>query len=209
MDELASLSLREFLERAASGEPVPGGGSVAALAGALGAAMAAMAANFTVGKPKFAAHDGLMRRTLAELAPCLDSLREGVDADARAFSELSLARRPPGDGEAAAAARREAVRAALLAALRAPARTLAACRRTAELLPDLAGAANPNLLSDVEVAAIMIPAAARAALVNVLANSRRLDGAEARQAEAGAGENLARTEKLAAEALAIVNRRRS
>ncbi|MDR3077424.1 MAG: cyclodeaminase/cyclohydrolase family protein, partial [Planctomycetota bacterium] len=86
MNDLTALTLREFLDQAASDAPAPGGGGVAALAGALGTAMAAMAANFTVGKPKFAQHDGLMRRALAEMASLGESLRQAVNADAEAFS---------------------------------------------------------------------------------------------------------------------------
>ncbi|MDR2391526.1 MAG: cyclodeaminase/cyclohydrolase family protein [Planctomycetota bacterium] len=207
-DDLSRLSVREFVKLAASGEPVPGGGAVASLAGALGTAMAAMAANFTVGKPQFAGHEDLMRRSLSELGPIIESLTLGVDADARAFSGLSRAYRFPRDSEEAKRKRREAIQAALLAAARAPERALADCLRAASLLSGLAEAANPSLLSDVEVAAIMLAAAAKAARVNILANTRNLAGDAARQAETEAEKATLAVERLANEALSVIGKRR-
>jgi formiminotetrahydrofolate cyclodeaminase len=93
--------------------------------------------------------------------------------------------------------------------MRVPARVLSDCRRAAELLPPLAAAANPNLLSDVEVAAIMLAAAARAARVNVLANSRRLEDESARLAEETAREDLAAVEREAGQAIEIAEARQA
>ncbi len=202
-----TLTVGEFLDQAASDAPVPGGGGIAALAGALGAAMAAMAANFTVGRPKFARHEEAMRLTLAELAPLGLAFRRAVDEDARAFSGISAAYRLPKDTDAQKAERQAAIAAALAAAMQAPLEVIRDCRRAAELLPALAGAANPNLLSDVEVAAIMLEAAARAALVNVRVNSRQLGGAEAERAEAEAEKALARVGELARETAAAIGER--
>lgn len=207
MTSFDTLGVGEFLDQAASDAPTPGGGAVAALAGALGAAMASMAANFTVGKPKFAQHDDLMRRTLAALAPLLQSLRRGMDADAEAFSGISLAYRLPRESEADKARRTEAIQAALTAAMRVPLTVLADCGRAADLLPALAETTNPNLLSDVEVAAIMLEAAARAARVNVLVNARQLRTEEARTAEREAENAVARIAELAARTAAAVARR--
>jgi formiminotetrahydrofolate cyclodeaminase len=131
-----------------------------------------------------------------------------VDADADAFSGLSRAYRLPDDGEEAARKRREAVREALLAAAQAPERVLADCLRAAALLPNLAEAANPNLLSDVEVAAIMLAAAAKSACVNILANTRSLTGDAARQTDAEAEKTALEVGRLANETLSTVEKRR-
>ncbi len=199
--------LGRFLDRAASGEPVPGGGAVAALAGALGAAMASMAANFTVGKPKFARHDAAIRNILEQLAPLGVSLRRAVDEDALAFSAISEAYRLPRDSEEDKARRRQAVAAALAGAMRTPLEVGHVCQRAAEFLPELAEIANPNLLSDVEVAAIMLEAAARAALVNVLVNANQLANDEGKGAEAFARTTLARVGELAAQTVAAIEKR--
>ncbi len=162
-ESFSSLTVGEFLKQAASDAPVPGGGGIAALVAALGAAMASMAANFTVGRPKFAQHDETMRQTLADLAHLSEAFRQAIDEDAKAFSTISEAYRLPKDTENHKAERQSAIAAALTAAMWAPLGVLRNCRRAARLLPTLAETANPNLLSDVEVAAIMLEAAARAA----------------------------------------------
>lgn len=208
MDDFATMTIGEFIDKAASGEPVPGGGGVAALAGALGAAMAAMAANFTAGKPKYAEHDALMRRTLGALSPIIDGLRRAVDEDARAFSSISAAYALPRDGEEEKARRKVAIDAALADAMAVPLSVAGRCLEAARLLPRLAETGNANLLSDVEVAAIMVEAAARCARVNVLANSRSLTGEAARAAEAEAELTVAEISNLAAETLDNVFLRR-
>ncbi|MCL2000230.1 MAG: cyclodeaminase/cyclohydrolase family protein [Planctomycetes bacterium] len=203
---LSSLSVGEFLQQAASDAPVPGGGGIAALAAALGAAMASMAANFTLGRPQFAQHEEAMRRVLAELASLGEAFRQAIDEDARAFAGISEAYRLPKDTESAKASRRSAIAGALTDAMRVPLGVLRDCRRAAELLPGLAGAANPKLLSDVEVAAIMLEAAARAAWVNVRVNSRQLGGDAAAGMESEAGELLASVGELARKTAAKLKR---
>lgn len=207
MSDFASMSLKDFVAVAASGEPVPGGGGIAALAGALGGAMASMAANFTVGKPKFAEHDGAVRAALAALRPRIDSLLAGVDGDAVAFSGIAAAYKLPKADDAEKAARKAAIDAALTASMRVPLGMLRDCLAAAEVLPELAAKGNPNLLSDVVVAAIMLRAAAEAALVNVRANSKSLSTPEARGAEEEGERSLRRVGELADEVKRIVSER--
>lgn len=207
MTTFAHMSLADFVKQAASDAPTPGGGGVAALAGALGAAMASMAANFTVGKPKFAEHDALMRETLTALTPLIDTLRQAVDDDATAFSGISEAYKLPRNDDVEKKLRQEAITAALSASMRVPLRVAVECARAAELLPRLAETGNPNLLSDVEVAGIMLEAAARAAQVNILINSRSLKTNEARAAEAEGQRATSRTAAIAAQVRDIVSGR--
>lgn len=208
MTDFSAMSLRQFVDQAASDAPAPGGGGIAALAGALGAAMGAMAANFTVGKPKFADHDAAMRSALGALQPCIGRLLAAVDGDAVAFSGISAAYKLPKADDAEKAARAAAIDAALVASMRVPAGMVRDCLAAALVLPELAAKGNPNLLSDVVVAAIMLRAAAEAAVVNVLVNSRSLGASafaeEARGAEAESGGALRRIGELADEAKRIV-----
>ncbi len=204
MSDFASMSLAQFLEQAASDAPVPGGGGIAALAGALGAAMGAMAAGFTAGKPKFADHDALMRETIRLLQEHIAGLLAAVDGDAAAFSGIAAAYRLPKGTDAEKAARKAAVDAALAASMRVPLDMTRRCLAAAELLPALAAKGNPNLLSDVVVAAIMLRAAGEAALVNVLVNTKSLDTAEARGAEEEGTRAVARIEELADETKRVV-----
>lgn len=208
MASFADMPLGQFVAQAASDSPVPGGGGIAALAGALGSAMAAMAANFTAGKPKFAEHDASMRQTLSALEPLIRGLTRAVDADAAAFSGISEAYKLPRDTDEAKAKRKAAIEEALTSSMRVPLAVARQCREAAELLPPLAEAGNPNLLSDVEVAGILLEAAARAARVNVLVNSGPLRSDEARKAEAEAEKAVARAAELSARAAAIIAQRR-
>lgn len=207
MKFLANMPLGDFLAAAASDAPVPGGGGVAALAGALGSAMAAMAANFTVGKAKFAQHDALMRSTINQLEVLIEELRNAIDGDAEAFTGISEAYKLPKDGDEAKTKRQKAIADALTASMRVPLQVVRNCRKAAELLPALAAAGNPNLLSDVEVAAIMLDAGARAARVNVLVNSASLTSDEARRAEREADEAVRDIAALAAETAATIRGR--
>lgn len=190
MSDFSAMTIADFLRQAASDAPTPGGGGIAALAGALGGAMASMAANFTLGKPKYAEHETFIRDTVEKLTPLIDALRRAVDDDARAFAGISRAYALPKGDDAEKAKRKEAVDAALTESMRVPLKVARHCGEAAALLPELARRGNANLLSDVDVAGIMLAAAARAALVNIYANSSMLGTGEARDAEAE-GERLA------------------
>lgn len=204
MPDFASMTLAEFLDHAASDAPVPGGGGIAALAGALGASMAAMAAAFTAGRPKFAEHDALMRETLDALKRDISGLLAAVDGDAAAFSGIAAAYKLPKGTDDEKAARKAAVDAALAASMRVPLEMIRRCLAAAERLPALAEKGNPNLLSDVAVAAILLRAAGEAALVNVLVNTKSLATPEARDAEEGGKSAAARIAELAEKTKQIV-----
>lgn len=207
MASFSEITVGEFIRQAASGAPTPGGGAIAALVGALGCSMASMATNFTIGKPRFAQHEPLMREHLAKFEYLIERFRSDIDKDAEAFSGISEAYRLPKEGDEAKAARKRAIDDALFAAMQVPLAMARKCVKMAELLPTLAGAANPNLLSDVEVAGIMIEAAARAARTNVLVNSRQLHGEAARDAEREAVEIAKSVTAITSEVTDIIARR--
>lgn len=209
MRQFADTTLKQFLDEASSDAPVPGGGGIAALAGALGTAMASMAANFTVGKPKYAEHDELMRQTLKALAPLRDELLAAVDGDALAFSGISAAYALPRATDAEKEARKAAIAEALAKSMRVPLRVAQCCGAAAELLPRLAETGNSNLLSDVEVAAIMLEAGVRAARTNVIANTSQLATDEARAAEDEADTLVDAAAKLARDTVAAIAARRA
>lgn len=207
MTDFSNMTIRDFLAQAASDAPIPGGGGIAALVGALGCSMASMAANFTLGKAKYAEHQEFIASFLAAITPLQDSLRVAVDDDATAFSGIAAAYALPKATDEEKARRKAAIDAALTASMRVPLAVLRRCGDAAEQLPELARRGNANLLSDVEVAAIMIAAAARAALVNVYANSASLATDEARQAEAEGERIKRRTAEVADEVGGIIRQR--
>ncbi|MDR0361712.1 MAG: cyclodeaminase/cyclohydrolase family protein [Planctomycetota bacterium] len=205
----AEMPVAEFVDLAASGEPTPGGGGVAALAGALGAAMASMAANFTIGRPKCAEFEEKAKKTVDALAPVVSGLRDAVDADAEAFLSISAAYKLPKADDAGRAARKRAITDALVQSMAVPEKVLDLALEAAMLLPGLAEYANANLLSDVEVAAVMLEAAARAARINILVNASHLPDRERTAAGTSSAQTLGRVRRLAGDALAAVAARRT
>ena len=165
-----SCPIDAYLGDAAAGIPAPGGGSVSALAGALGATMAAMAANFTVGKKKFRGVEPEVRAILEQCEAGYKALLEQMDNDVAAYSTVSAAYGLPKDTGEQKAARRAAIQDALKVALATPLDVLRRCRSLIGLLDRLAETANPNLISDVGVAAILLEAALRGAKINVEIN---------------------------------------
>ena len=172
-----SGTVRDYLEDASSGRPTPGGGSVAALAGALGAAMACMAANFTAGNKKFESVEPEARRRLEACLRARDELLRLMDEDTLGYAKVSAAYAMPREGALEKALRSEAIQAALLVAMDPPLKTVRLCRRMLQEVAGLVDIANPNLISDVGVAALLGEAALRAAKMNVEINLAALKDA--------------------------------
>ena len=165
-----SEPIEKYLADAAAKLPAPGGGSASALAGALGAAKAAMAANFTVGKKKFRDVEPEVRDLLDGLLAGCDALAELMDRDVDAYATVSAAYAMPKDSAERKQARTAAIQDALMVALAEPLATLRKCHDLIRLLDRLVEVANPNLISDVGVAAILLEAALRGARLNVEIN---------------------------------------
>jgi len=168
--QLTEQSVRTYTEALAGPDPTPGGGSAAALVGALAAASAAMVGSFTVGKEKFAEVE-------AEVAPLLEMLQalrtrllDLTDADAEAYAQVRAAYRMARKTDEEKWARQAAIQDALKSAARVPLGVVVAAGEVAECLPAMAEKGNPNLLSDVGVAAILAEAAFAAGRLNVEVN---------------------------------------
>ncbi len=168
--QLTDETVRKYTERLASDQPTPGGGSAAALAGALAAASAAMVASFTVGREKFAAVEQDVQRILQILQDQRERLLELTDADAEAYSQVGAAYGLPKDTEEDKQARREAIQQALKAAAEVPMGVAVACAQVIPVLEELARKGNQNLISDVGVAAQLALAALWCAELNVEVN---------------------------------------
>ncbi len=191
-------TIRKYFDDASAGIPAPGGGSVSALAGALATTMGSMAANFTVGRKKFAAVEPEAKAVLARLADLRERLLVLMDDDVAAYSVVSAAYGMPKETPGEKAARTARIQEALVVAMDAPLRTVRACAEVMRALGDLAPIANPNLLSDVGVAAVLAEAAVRGAKLNVDVNLASL-------ADAGlVARTRAEAEGLAVEAARIM-----
>ena len=171
-------TIRAYVDDASAGVPTPGGGSVAALAGALGVSMGCMAANFTVGKKKFRDVEPKVREHLGVCLQARDDMLRLMDDDTKAYSSVSAAYSMPKDTPEQKAARAEAIQEALVLAMGAPLQVVRVCRDVLCAVAGLAEVANPNLISDVGVAALLAEAALRAAKLNVEINLKFLKDKE-------------------------------
>ena len=194
------LTLSEFVGRLASPDPVPGGGSAAAVAGSLAAALVTMVASLSTGRPRYSVHAALHGVSLTAGRELADRLLALADEDADAYAGFGAAMRLPRETDDEQDARAEAIDRAARAASDVPYRTVEACRDVAELAEALAGRCNQNASSDLEVASLLALAAARGAAANVRVNLPSI------QDQAFAGELLARTEELAREVERLADR---
>lgn len=168
MDNLITQSCQDFSARLASGESVPGGGSAAALAGALGIALCAMAGNFTLGKQRYAAVEEDVRQILDEAETIRTRLLTLVDTDAQAFAPLSKAYGIPKEDPA----REEILAAAARNACQAPREMAALCCRSIDLLEEMLEKGSRMLISDVGCGALLCRAALESAALNVFINTK-------------------------------------
>ena len=170
---LTDKSVKALLEAFRSSSPTPGGGSAAALAGAIGASLLAMVAGLP--KPR-AANEGELRRLrdagshCAALAIELEAL---VDRDSQAYDQVVAAYRMPKDTDAEKAARTAAIQEGLKAAIEAPLDVMRACNTAANRGPVLQQYGNANASSDVQVGLELLRAGLAGARANIEIN---LDG---------------------------------
>ena len=164
-----------FVGAVAAPTPAPGGGSVAAHAGALGAALAQMVAGLTIGRKKYAAVEGEMKEVALKAAALVNELSALGPRDADAYGSVMAAYKLPGETETDAAAKKRAVDDALLGAAEVPLETARACVRVLELAQAVATRGNTNAVSDAGVAALLAHAACRGAVYNVRINVASLD----------------------------------
>lgn len=162
--------LEKYLNDAASGNPTPGGGSVSALAGALGSTMANMSINMTVGREKFKEVEDLLQIKGKQFEQARTELLELVHKDMEAYQAVMDSYKLPKSNDEEKKRRTDALQVAMKGAMDVPLRLL---RRSLAMLEDLAkivDKVNPNLIGDIAVAAVLSQAALRGGRINVLAN---------------------------------------
>ena len=166
----ANTTLGQFLDATAARQPAPGGGSVTALVGALGAAIGEMVLNYSIGKKGLEAHQEALRTALAEMHRARQLMMELVVEDQVAYQALSAAKKLPKDSEQWEAK----YPVALEASINAPqliAITAAAILDRCDRLVDIV---NFYLLSDLAVCAELAMAAVRCGIYNVCINESEL-----------------------------------
>jgi methenyltetrahydrofolate cyclohydrolase len=193
---LVDLTVRELLERVASGEPVPGGGSMAALCAALASALAEMVARLTVGRRKDSALDHEMNQLIDRAQALRGDLTRAVDLDSDAYTKVMVAYRMPKTTNEENLLRSEAIQEALKEAARVPLAVAEMAVDALELASLAVSKGNKNAVTDGLAGALMARSAVMAAAANVRVNLQGItDEAFVRKAQA-------RTELLEKKALA-------
>jgi len=167
-------SIDDFVASVASSKPVPGGGSVAAHAGALGAALSQMVAGLTIGRKKYVAVEESMKDIAVKSATLVSKLSELVARDADAYAQVTAAYKLPQDSDSSKAVRAAAIEAALVVASKVPLETAQLCADVAELAAVAARDGNTNAVSDAGVGALLAEAAAKGASYNVRINAQSM-----------------------------------
>ncbi|MDR0645544.1 MAG: glutamate formimidoyltransferase [Elusimicrobiota bacterium] len=204
--KLIAMTCKNFAEETASESPAPGGGSISAYAGALGAALAAMVANLSAAKAgwedrleEFSAVAERGQRIMTEL---LDL----VDEDTAAFNKIMAVFSMPKNTEEEKSARAKALQSATLYATQVPLKTMRAAFEVFSVARDMASNGNPNSVSDAGVSALMARSAVLGAELNVKINAAGLqDRAVAKELTEEASDISAKAGKLEKEILKIVN----
>lgn len=162
--------LKSFIDNTAKGTPTPGGGSVAALVGSLGAALLCMVGNFTVGKPKYKSVEKDVKEILVEADKLKESLFVLIREDMEAYEKFSRASQMPKDTPLMREKRKQALQKTLKEAAEVPWRISQASLQVIELAEKLLPKGNPNLITDVGVGVLLAEAALKSAVLNVKIN---------------------------------------
>lgn len=167
---LQDLAVKEFIDKVTGNDPVPGGGSVSALNGSLAASLAAMVANLTVGRKKYAEVNDEMEQISARMTEQSAKLLADVDRDAEAYDRVFAAFKLPKETDEEKAARKEAIQRETKYAAEVP---MEVARTASSLLPMIDAAArrgNSNAVTDATVAMMCARTAVIGALLNVRIN---------------------------------------
>lgn len=165
---LKELTVEQFVREVASSSPAPGGGSVAALAGAQAAALLSMYCNLSQNRDKLGDVVDVLKDAGEEARFLKTKLLEAIDEDTIAFNQVMDAYRLPRDSEENKVERDNAIREAAINAADIPLQTARGCLRVLSLVNDVAGRGNPTAITDLGVANLQ----ARAALIGACYNVR-------------------------------------
>jgi formiminotetrahydrofolate cyclodeaminase len=163
-------SLQVFLDELASSAPTPGGGSGAAVMGAMGAALVSMVCNLTVGKKGYEEVEDDLKDVLKQAEALRDRMTDMIRADVEVFDRLMASYGLPKETDEDKAARSEEIQAALKEATDVPLNCARACAEAIELCRGAAEKGNLNVISDAGVAVVAADAAMKSAALNVYIN---------------------------------------
>jgi len=161
---IVNEGVRKFLENVASSSPTPGGGSVAAMAGAIASSLGEMVCNLTIGKKKYADVEEEMKEMAEKCRESREKFLKLVEEDALSFNRVMDAFR-----------KKKGIEDALKMAAETPLKTAGECISLLRILVDIAEKGNKNSISDAGVAALMAQAAFHSAIMNVRINIKDME----------------------------------
>lgn len=206
--EFAKQSVEEFVRDLNSTKPMPGGGSAAAICGAMAAALAGMSAHMTAGKKKFAAVEGKMQEIITATAVLQEEMLAMAQEDADMYSLVLQAYKLPKNTETEAAQRAMAIEEASKTAVIASLKVSGACVRIMKLAYTTVTEGNQMMVTDGSASALLARACQQVAAYNVRINLGGVkDKAVAAEAEKLLAGHLAEGEKLEANVLQEVEQR--
>lgn len=188
--KLAELKTAEFVDLLASDAPAPGGGSAAALEGALGAALTAMVCGLTVGKKKYAEFQELAEEAQKKATDLKARFVDVMDRDTEAFNVVSAAFGMPKETDEEKAARSAAIQKGLEGCTKTPFEMMELAVETLELTASILGKSNDSAASDLGVSALSLRSAIQGAWLNVLINIGSLKNKELAEDYRAKGETL-------------------
>lgn len=186
----AKLSVHDFIQSLASAEPTPGGGTAAAIAGAMGAGLIIMVAGLARTRGNTDEERAALAGVRSQLLPIVDALERAADRDTDAFKVVLAAYRQPKATDVEKAARKVAIADAMRGATEAPLDTLRLAARALALGEPVARVGNPSAASDARVGAGLLVAAAQGAAANVRINLESLADEAYRAAAAAETDTL-------------------
>lgn len=174
MEKIKDTAVEPFLDALAGQGATPGGGSAAAIIGAMGAALVSMVCNLTIGKKKYAEVEGEMKDVLTKAEALRLRLTGMIEDDVKAFDAVMAAYGMAKETDAEKVAREKAIQAALKQATEIPLRCCHAAREVIDLAAIASAKGNLNVISDAGVAVLAAYAALRSAALNVFTNARMI-----------------------------------
>ena len=175
MAKIKDTAVEPFLDALASQAATPGGGSAAAIIGAMGAALVSMVCNLTIGKKKYADVEDEMKHVLGKAESLRRRLTSMIEDDVQAFDKVMAAYGMPKETDADKARRDDAIQVSLKLATDVPMRCCHAAREVIDLAGIASDKGNLNVISDAGVAVLAGYAALRSAALNVFTNARMIN----------------------------------
>ena len=178
---LIDKKVSNCLDELASNSPTPGGGSVAALAGALGAGLISMVGNLTVGKKKYEDLEEDIKKIVSFSEKLRYELSQLIEEDVKVFNNFMATYKMPKETEDEKKVRVEKIQESLIEAAKVPLKVAYKCLDILSLSKEVAEKGNINVVSDAGVAVLMAEAALRSAILNVKINLKMIKDEKIRE----------------------------